>query len=240
VPAGARVGALSVGLGETPTYVPIWRSVEFWNTSVELDVSFGAAGSLPFPPGSEPIHLQIQRGSGLLSALGGPVTTTPVAPPRWLLIPAQGTNRIALAGKVVAHASYIPLELERLSSPARALWEINFTSPEGFLTAGQAAQATIFSGALAGLAHPCATFSLIAPPGFAGSWPYSVAAGGAQQRGRLRAAQTARVAVPLRASPTPHGPSASLDVTVDGQTTLGGLVVSAQLAFFGVVACPRS
>lgn len=241
VPGGVRVGALSVGLGETPDYVPIWRSTEFWNTSVEQDVSFGPPGSLPFPPGSEPVHLKIQPGSGLLSALGGPVTTTPIRPPEWLLIPAQGTNRIVLAGRVVAHASYVPLELERLSRPARALWEINDTSPEGFLTSGQTASATVFSGALAGLSRPCATFSLIAPPAFAGSWPYTVSSGRVLRRGRLHAAQTAVVTVPLFASATPHGPSATVAMTVDGQTTLfGGIVASAKLAFFNVVSCPRS
>ncbi len=241
VPAGVRVGALSVGLGETSDYVPIWRSTEFWNTSVEQDVSFGLSGWLPLPPGSEPVHLSIQPGSGLLSALGGPVTTTPIRPPEWLLIPAQGTNRIVLAGKVVAHASYVPLELERLSRPARALWAINLTSPEGFLTSGQQASAIVFSGALAGLRRPCATFSLIVPPDFTGSWPYTVSSGRMLRHGRLRAAQTAVLTVPLFASATPHGPSATLGVTVDGQTTLfGGIVASAKLAFFNVVQCPRS
>ncbi len=242
VPSSARVGALAVGLGETPDYVPIWRSTEFWNTSVEQDVSFGPPGSLPFPPGSEPVHLKIQPGSGLLSAVGGPLTTSPITPPDWLLIPAQATNRIVLAGQVVAHASYVPLELEHLSKPARALWEITYTSAEGFLTSAQTAYATVFSGALAGLRHPCATFSLLAPPAFAGSWPYTVSSGAREsRRGVLRAAQTAVVTIPLLPSATPQGPSAKLAVTVDGQATLfGGLVVSAKLAFFKVGSCSRS
>jgi hypothetical protein len=242
VPSSARVGALAVGLGETPDYVPIWRSTEFWNTSVEQDVSFGPPGSLPFPPGSEPVHLKIQTGSGLLGAVGGPLTTTPITPPEWLLIPAQATNRIALAGQVVAHATYVPVELEHLSKPARALWEITFTSPEGFLTSGQTAYAAVFSGALVGLSHPCATFSLLAPPGFAGSWPYTVSTGArGSRRGALRAGQTAVVSVPLLANATPHGPSAKLAITVDGQATLfGGLVASAKLAFFKVASCSRS
>ncbi|HTA32101.1 MAG TPA: hypothetical protein VK721_01630 [Solirubrobacteraceae bacterium] len=241
VPSSARVGALAVGLGETPDYVPIWRSTEFWNTSVEQDVSFGPPGSLPFPPGSEPVHLKIQPGSGLLSAVGGPLTTTPITPPEWLLIPAQATNRIALAGQVVAHATYVPLELERLSKPARALWEITFTSPEGFLTSRQTAYATVFSGALAGLRRPCATFSLLAPPAFAGSWPYTVSSAGVPRRGSLRAAQTAVVTIPLHPGSAPHAASAKVAVTVDGQTTLfGGLVASAKLAFFKVASCSRS
>ncbi len=241
VSSSARVGALAVGLGETPAYVPIWRSTEFWNTSVEQDVSFGPPGSLPFPPGSEPVHLKIQPGSGLLSAVGGPLTMTPIAPPDWLLIPAQATNRIVIAGRIVAHASYVPLELERVSKPARALWEITYTSPEGFLTSGQTAYATVFSGALVGLRHPCATFSLLAPPAFAGSWPYTVSSAGLQRHGLLRAAQTAVVTVPLIPDAAPHAPSAKLAVTVDGQTTLfGGLVASAKLAFFKVAPCSRA
>jgi len=241
VAPSVRVGALAVGLGEAADYVPIWLDTEFWNTSVKLDVFFATSGTLPFPPYSEAVQLKIQPGSGLLSALAGPHTATPVEPPEWLLIPAQGTNPIVLAGKPVARSSYVPLALVHLSRPARALWEISSTSAEGFLTSGQTASATVFSGALAGLRPPCASFSLIAPGGLAGSWPYVVDSGPRTLRGHLRAAQAAAVNIPLFPTPTPHGPSATLTAKVSGQTTLfGGVVASAKLAFFNVGQCPRS
>ncbi len=240
VPAGTRVGALAVSLGESAFYVPVWESTEYWNTSVELDVSFGPPGSLPFPLGSEAMHLSIQPDSGLLSALAGPTTTTPVAPPEYMLVPLQGTNRIVLAGRVLAQSTYLPLELLRLSSPARAVWQIAGTSVEGFVTSGQAATATVYGGALAGLSRPCATFTLIAPPGFKGSWPYTVSSGRLLRRSSLRALQTATVSVPLFPRATPRGPSATLSVTVNGQASFAGIVASAKLAFFSVQACPAS
>lgn len=239
VPGGARVGALAVSLGESPFYVPVWQATEYWNTSVELDVSFETPGSLPFPVGSEPMHLAIQPVSGLLSAVAGPTTTTPASPPEYMLVPLQGTNRIVLAGKVVAQSTYLPLELLRLSRPARALWSLSDTSVEGFLASGQGATATVYSGALADLSRPCATFSLIAPPNYRGSWPYVVSSGRVLRRGSLRAVQTATVSVPLFPTATPHGPSATLTVTVNGQATFFGIVASAKLAFFNVEQCHR-
>ena len=49
VPAGTRVGALAVSLGESAFYVPVWESTEYWNTSVELDASFGVPRVVAVP-----------------------------------------------------------------------------------------------------------------------------------------------------------------------------------------------
>jgi len=238
VPAGARIGALAVSLGESSFYVPVWEDTEYWNTSVSLDVSFGNPGALPFPLGSEPVLLAIQPDSGLISAVSGPSMTTPVEPPAYMLVPLQGTNRIVLAGKVVAQSAYLPLELMRISHPARALWSLNGTSVEGFLTSGMEASATVYSGALAGRARSCASFSLIAPPNYQGSWPYVVRSGHTVRRGSMRALQTVAVSIPLSPRATAHGPSAGLSVTVHGQVALVGLLASAKLAFFDVGQCP--
>ncbi|HLH13333.1 MAG TPA: hypothetical protein VKV16_00975, partial [Solirubrobacteraceae bacterium] len=240
VPGGARVAATAISLGESPAYVPIWESTEYWNTSVEIDASFGAPGSLPFPPGSEPVHLQIQPGSGLLSALGGPLTDERVAPPEYVLVPLQGTNRIAFAGDVLAHSTYVPLELLRLSRPARVLWQLTGTSVEGFLGSGQSAGAIVYSGALAGHEHPCASFQLSGPPDYSGSHSYTVRSGGVVRSGALRSQQTQSVTVPLFPRATAHGSSAALSVTANGQASFFGLLASARLAFFSVVECPRS
>jgi hypothetical protein len=239
VPDGTRVGALAVSLGESSFYAPVWEETQYWNTSVELGVFFEAPGAMPFPLGVQPVHMTIEPDSGRLSAFAGPATATPASPPEYMVVPLQGTNRIVLAGTVLAHSAYLPLELMRLSRPARALWSLSGTSVEGFLTSGAATSATVFSGALAGISQPCATFSLIAPPGYTGRWPYTVSSGRVVQRGTLRALTTTAVSVPLSPRATPRGPSATLAVTVNGQASFAGILASAKLAFFNVAECAR-
>ncbi len=94
--------------------------------------------------------------------------------------------------------------------------------------------------ALAGLSRPCASFSLIAPPGFTGTWPYEVRSGRARRGGSLRAQQTATVNVPLQPVATSRGPSATVTVNVKGQAHFFGIVASAKLAFFSVAQCQNS
>ncbi len=242
VPSGTRVGAVAVSLGESPAYVPIWRTTEFFNTSVGLDVYFAEPGLLPIPLGSEPRRMTIAPDSGLVTSYGGPALKTPTAAPEYLLVPQQGTNRIVLDGKIVATDSYLPLVLLRLSRPARAEWSIVGTNEEGFLESGVSATSSVYSAALAGLSRPCATFSLIAPEGFAGAWHYTVSSGTRKlRRGSLRTQQMVSIVVPLSPRATPRGPSATVSVTVRGQTTmLPGELVSAKLAFFGVEQCPAA
>jgi hypothetical protein len=240
VPPGAPVGALAVSMGETAAYLPIWRATEFWNTSVKLDVFLKSPGALPLPLGSELRQLRIDPTSGLLSgAAGGTNLFSSKLVPRYLLVPQQGTNRVGIEAKLVATDPYLPLYLLRLDSPARVDWSIQGTSPEGFLTSGEPAAATIYSGALTGQRHRCASFSLIAPPAFAGHWPYRVSvAGGTTRQGTLSANQTAQVDVPLPAHPTVQRQTGKLLVTVHGSETFaGGLVVSAKLAYFAVSDC---
>jgi hypothetical protein len=241
VPSAARVGALGVSMGETTAYLPIWRATEFWNTSVQLDVFFGNPAALPLPLGSETRRLTVGDQDGLLRASGAS-TTSPALVPRYLLVPRQGTNRVGLDARPIAADPYLPLDLVRLSQPARIDWSLSGTSPEGFLTPGQPATATVYSGALAGRARRCATFSLIAPPGFSGRRPYRVSAGGRLlARGTLAALQTVPVTVPLSPRATPRGPSAGLAVEAAGGTTLAnGLTVTTKLAFFAVSGCPGS
>ena len=240
VPSGARVGAVAVGLGGSTDYDPIWEETEYWNTSVEVDMGFQSTEALPIPVGSQQMHMLIQPDSGLITALSGPAIDTPTGPPEYVLYPLQGTNPIVLAGTVVATSSYLPLELLRLSRPARALWSLSGTSVQGFLAPKTGATATVYSGALTGLTRPCATFTLIAPPNFTGTWPYEVRSGHLRLHGSLRALQTLALTVPLSPRQTPRGPSASLAVAVHGEAIFAGTTAGAKLAFFKVEQCHGS
>jgi hypothetical protein len=236
VPSRAHVGALSLSMGGGPSYVPIWRTTEFWNTAVNLDVFFGKVGALPLPLGSEPVQLEIQAATGLLHAHAGGAGGPARPVPRYLLVPRQGTNRVGLHGALVAQSSYLPLTLMRLSSPARVDWTISGTSEEGFMAPAKPATATVYDRAAREVPHACATFSLIAPPGFTGSWPYTVTRGGrVVSRGRLPALQQVNLAVPLGAL---RAPTTELAVIVHGGVPfLPGAEVSAKLAFFTIASC---
>jgi hypothetical protein len=236
VPAGTDVGALAVSMGETLPYAPLWRATEFWNTSVDYDAFFASAGGLPIPLYSKLLHLTLQPDSGLLKGYSGPSLKTPVAVPRYLLVPNQGTNALGIAGKVVAASSYVALVLVHLSQPARVEWSTAGTSPEGFMTSGKPATAIVYSDTLAAEQRPCATFKLIAPPNFTGRWPYSVQSGGrVVVRGSLAALQTVALTAPLHAR---ANGTATLAVRVQGSVASAAGTVSARLAFFAVGECP--
>lgn len=239
VPGGVSVGALALSLGETADYVPIWRATEFWNSSVKFDAYFETIGALPMPLGSELRHLWAQPVSGLLGASKGVGRFSRALVPRYMLVPLQGTNRIGLEAHQVAVDPYLPLTLVQLNQPPRIDWYITNTSPEGFLTAGEAAKAIVYAGAFRDGAHMCASFDLIAPPGFTGRWPYIVSRAGRKLRGgTLTAEQTKSVEVPLAPRPSPQGHTDELTVIVNGSVTLANeMVVSAKLAYFAVKSC---
>jgi hypothetical protein len=239
VPDGAKVGALALSLGETPTYVPIWRATEFWNTTIEYNTFFGEPAALPLALYSKDLRLTSQPGTGLLKAYSEPTDVNPVPLPDYLVVPLQGTNRLGLAGKVLAESSYVPLELIRLSRPARIEWSTTGSSDEGFLTPGQPFTATVYSGALGG-AHPhCASFSLLSPPE-AGRWAYTVVSNRrVVAHGTLAPSQRKAVTVPLFPQATPGGDTATLTVNVAGRvSSLAGQPTTARLAFFAVADCP--
>lgn len=239
VPDDAKVGALSLSLGETPTYVPIWRATEFWNKTIEYNTFFGGPAALPLPLYSKDLRLTSQPGSGLLKAYSKPTDVNPVPLPGYLVVPLQGTNRLGLAGKIVAESSYVPLELVRLSRPARIEWSTTGSSDEGFLAPGQPFVATVYSGALAGARPRCASFSLLSPPE-AGRWRYSVLSDGrVVARGKLATPHTKAITVPLFARATPGGDTATLTVSVAGTvSSVAGQPTTARLAFFAVADCP--
>jgi hypothetical protein len=241
VPDGASVGTLALSLGETLDYLPIWRLVDFWNTSINASVYFNAppsSGGLPFPPSNKPVSLAIQPGSGLIDASSSLEPGKPIDAPDYLLVSRQDTKRIGLEGKVIGQDPALPLELLKLSRPARVDWSLQGTTVEGFMASDQPATATVYGGDLTGAGSRCATFSLIAPPSFVGRWPYTVISGRRQaRRGTLVAAQSATISVPLHPQTGRYGLTATLTVRVHGQVTVNTSHLSATIAFFNVKPC---
>ncbi len=241
VPAGAGLGEMGIGLGETPAYTPVWQSLVYWNTSVSQAISFNPT-SFPVLPFGVPAVLASTEGpSGRLSARLAPPYTGRVVVPRYVLVPQQGTNPYGFEGTTVGNDPALPLELIRLKQPAHASWAIVGTTPEGFIYRERLGIATVFSGALAGSAPKCATFSLIAPPAFPGRWPYKILSGARRvlARGSLVAQQHQPVEVPLVANGPAGKSTATVTVEVKGAVPTVTGVVSAQIAFFGVEDCRR-
>jgi hypothetical protein len=241
VAPGTPVGALALSLGATGDYYGIWRATEFWNTSVNYDVYIGTPGQLPFPLGSTALRLEVNPSNGLISGFSGPGELIPAPLPPYLLVPEQASNEYGLAGKVVAVSRYLPLELLRVSRPARVQWSVKGDSVEGFMASGAPVTVTAYEAAPLGGDRRCATFSLVAPPGFSGSWPYSVSDGARQlASGRLSAQQSATVTVPLTPAAGPAGTPATLTVRVVGQAVLPGtsMTVSAKFTSLKISPCP--
>jgi hypothetical protein len=227
VPGDESVAAFGITLGATDEYLGIWNAAEFWNTSIKWDAYFGDPGLLPRQPGTTPIGLAVDSPSGRLQGWpSGP------GAPRYVLLPAQGTNSTGLLGQTLLTSPWVPLELVKLILPARAAWTVAGTDVNGNLASGSPATATVYAGALAGLGQRCATFSLITPPGFTVPWPYTVRVGNRRYRGRLEASQQAALSVPLPVLRAGADAIDRLEVTVkapSGQTAL--------LAFFNVTGC---
>jgi hypothetical protein len=238
VPAGARVGQLGIGLGVIG-YAAIWRDVDFWNTSVRTSVALQSTGLPPVPLDGGAVELTISSPSGELHAVPSPAFEQTL--PRYLLVPVQGTNPVEVEGTVLGHDPVLPVELIRAREPARVAWQLAGTGYEGFMTPGVPASARVYSGALAGR-NRCASFTLIAPPGFAGHWPYEVSGNGdVRTHGSLAAGQRRVVTVPLAPIATDNGRMASFTIAVHGQLPYtNGAVVSGQIAFFAVGQCPRA
>ena len=231
VPANATVAAVGLTLGTTIDYFGIWNAVEFWNVSIKWDAYFQNGGYLPFQPGTTALGLGVAIPSGRIT--GWP--TGPGAP-RYLLVPTQGGNWIGFVGQTVAQSPWVPLNVEKLSLPARAAWHVMGTDYNGDLTSGQGATAQVYSGAVAGLGQRCASFSLITPPGFSGRWPYVVQVAKHTYRGWLQASNQTQLSLPIPVLPKGADAMDTVGVTVTGHETLTS-PGTAQLVFFNVGAC---
>lgn len=144
---------VALGLGNTTTYDPLWKEIQFWNTSVSSEFAPAPLG-IQLPPGDFP-------GSIALDATTGRVTSTPRLPP-YAVLP-RGYTDVGLAGVPVAHASYMPADLVKLDRPLRATYQVGGVQPDGYF--GPTAPATIrfFSAGLDPKRRSCAVVPLSAP-----------------------------------------------------------------------------
>lgn len=238
LPDNAQVAALGISLGTTSDYQPVWRTTEFWNTSVRYNSFFGTSPGL-LPRYSESRPLKTQANSGLLSAKNESERMSPRLVPSYMLVPSQGTNSVGLDARLVAHDPYLPLELVRLNQPPRIDWSVDGTSPEGDLPIGKPATATVYSSAFTGPRPRCAHFSLIPPPNPAMHWSYRVAsAGHTFASAALSGSQPISVSVPLLPQASTQGPSAKLAIYAKAPpVVINGVVIGVKLAFFSVISC---
>lgn len=239
VPAGAEVGAVGIGLGQTGDYVPIWRTSEFWNPAIQVGIAFQPWDMPTIPFNTEGHVVAVEGPSGRLEVTQP--TTAEVGHkltlPRYLLLPEQATNPDGFSAKVIANDPSLPLTLVRLSEPARLDWSLAGTSEEGFMSPGQPARATVYGGAIAAGAG-CASFSLIGPPAFLGHWPYIVSSGRTVLHGSLVALKTRVIEVPLHPVTVPHGKLAEVTIRVHGGVPYpNGRTVSARVASVAVGRC---
>lgn len=238
LPAGTKVAAAGIGLGETAAYTPVWRTAEFWNTAIDEGVSFVPNGVPTLPFGGLSLLLTVHGPGGRISASWIAAPEHAEAVPRYVLVPRQATNPVGFAGQVVSEAPYVPLNLVKLTVPARVEWTVVGTSLEGFMTPGKPAVATVFANP-AQTGRRCATLSLLAPPGFAGRWRYAVSSNGrTAASGSIAAQQVRNLKVRLRPSKRSVDRLATVTVHVYGQVPYpNGKVVSAQILNFNVSGC---
>ncbi|MHB8492075.1 MAG: hypothetical protein ACYDA6_07690 [Solirubrobacteraceae bacterium] len=241
LPAGANAAMLATGLGGSGFYAPIWRSIQYWNGDLQRAATFNADLVPPLPFGAFLIFLTPSAPSGRLAGDAGPPFTHPYPVPRFMLVPIQATNPEQIEGRVLAHDPVLPVELVKVAQPPRLDWMISGTDTEGFIEAGATAVATIYSGSF-GPGPRCASFELLAPPGFPGHWPYVVSEGARRlAAGRLVAQQTEPVVVPLRPTMVHGGPMATISIVVHGKVPYpNGAEVSAQVLGFQAGACGSS
>jgi hypothetical protein len=239
VPAGAEVSALTVSLGQTLNYTPIWETAEFWNTSMNTTSFFGSTlglGRAPLPQTGTLLQLTPHEPGGLITA----IQTADKRPQRlsYMLVPDVTVLDVGFDVEQSSTDPVLLLQLERLREPARLTWKLNGTSEEGFMAPGQPAEALVYSDALE-QGDRCASFTLLAPAGFTGRWPYAVLESGRTVRhGGLAAGQARAITVRLQAEQQPGGPMARLSIRVHGSVPFPALgTVSARVEGFALHPC---
>lgn len=235
VPPNASVAAVPVSYGLGSDFFPIWREVEFWNTSIDRTVYFGTPGLAPLSLGMVAIPVKIEAPSGLMMS-----TERGLPPvPQFFLVPRVTTTTLGLVARSTQEDPVLLLNLVRLRPPARAEWFLEGTSTEGFMQPGHTAELRVFAPAFVG-GDTCASFSLIAPPGFTGAWPYRVSSGGrVVDRGELRSQRAIGITVPLVQRHTGGVPAARVLISVDGKVLYpNGEAVGGRLEGTTVSRCP--
>ncbi len=227
-----HVSTLSISLGQSAEFLPIWREVEFWNTSIQATAFFGYAGYAPLSLGISPLTLTVAPQSGLLSAteVGRP---RPI--PRFLLVPRLGTLPIGLDTEHVSEDPALPLNLLRLHEPVRVRWLLGGTSEEGFMAPGKPAEIELYGSTPA--ASECVGLSLVGPPNYLGSWPYRILEGHhTAARGTIEAQHRVSLHIPLKRGTST--PARRLEIRVEGSVPYpNGETVSARIEDVALEQC---
>jgi hypothetical protein len=237
VPAGESVTALGVGLGATVDYWPFWYTVDFWNTSVIRSAGFDPEVLPPEVAETTPLTLSVNRSSGLLTVRTATRPERAAALPRYLLIPLLGQNELGIEGQVIASNPLMAVSLMRTTVPARAAWMLDGLARDGSLDGNAPVRATVYKGALP-RDNTCASFTLTAPPGFAGALPYQVLRDGHEVAHGGLAAQEQRV-VSVPAYPASGAAEASSMFTIRVHWA-GAVVPGTKLLSFEVHTCRPS
>jgi hypothetical protein len=215
VPKGENVGLLAVSEGLTGDYNPIWREIQYWNTTTRSVVKINSpvttfpSVSVPYPFGTKALEppLDVQSGRVLQAR----------AFPRYLVIP-QPPLSVILDWRDVARATYIPAKLVEVQRPLQARAVLDGVTPNGSLQPPRPAQMRVYSSARP---QPrCVILDLLAPPVDASearkSLPYSISPAGKGPpivKGRIAAGKTQRVYVPVRFG---NAESVAWDITTSG------------------------
>jgi hypothetical protein len=124
----------------------------------------------------------------------------------WLLVQPQGVLKLGLRVQPVS-GSYLPVDLVRVSLPARADYTISGMEDDGFAKPGQPVSIRLYARARE--RGSCATLTLAGPPGMKGRAPFAVKGAGVRVRGGLREGQTRALTLRL-----PRGGRKHEDVVV--------------------------
>ena len=118
-------------------FEPIWREIQFWNTSVS-DVALTRPRGIRTPPGDSVYDVAVDPATGRIE--GPPLPPYAVVPRGWV--------DLRLAGETAANSSYLQADLIRLARPPRARLEASGPQGDGFLLEGNRARVRVWRGDL--------------------------------------------------------------------------------------------
>lgn len=210
VPKGEDVGLLAVSQGLTADYNPIWREVQYWNTTARSVVQIMSPRTnfptvdVPFPFGTLDISPGLDlAGGGVGTSAGGPF-------PSYLVIP-QPPLSVVLDWTKVSAASYMPASLVRVSRPVQARSTLTGVTPDGFADRGVPAEITVYRAARPAIR--CLQVDLVPKAAGAGLRFSAEHQGKAIARGRIVGTGLKRVNLPVSFG----GPAETFTLRFDGE-----------------------
>jgi hypothetical protein len=146
VPSGEDVGVYAVSNGLTGLYNPVWREIEYWNTTmhsvvrINSPLSLFASADLPYPFGSWDILGNLDQATGKVDWKG----QWPF--PRYMIVP-QPPLAVVLDWQQVAQATYVPATLVRVARPLQARSTLAGAAPDGYTNPAVPAVITVYAAA---------------------------------------------------------------------------------------------